>query len=474
MVKQPHTCGTSEVRHVHPQCTARFLGCRIMSIMWAQSDITVAALIKVIHSLTTYRVHYSKDWGAKEHTLALLWRDWRESDTKVPRLLNAISYFNPGIRCIIDSCDQWLPNEKGQYYPMLKRVFWCFPQCVGGFAHCRPIVSVDAIFLIGKYKSTLMVAVGMTAENQLPPLAFALIDGENNESWSWFLCLVRKEVLGPDRSICMISDHHHGLLNGAKDPIDGYPPLIHRWCSRHFATNIWKKQRSKEVIARLKALCKVKKEKKFEDKLKEMEKILNDDANAWLLQQWPEKSKWTLAFDEGGSRYGIMATNISEVFNFVLKGIRALSISGIVDYTFHKCNEYFVNRWNKARQSIAKGEHWGEHARKHLLEQCKIPTNEVVMLFDPVRLVYEVKSSSRTNVSGEISGGRIFRVEIGDVVSCTCMTPTLLHLPCSHVITACRMRHVLHEGSNQMSPYYSLSIEEKTWAARFESLLDPS
>jgi hypothetical protein len=44
-VKQPQTCGTSEVRHVHPQCTARFLGCRIMSIVWAQSDITVAALI---------------------------------------------------------------------------------------------------------------------------------------------------------------------------------------------------------------------------------------------------------------------------------------------------------------------------------------------------------------------------------------------------------------------------------------------
>jgi hypothetical protein len=84
-----------------------------MSIVWAQSDITVAALIEVIHTLTTYRVCYNKAWRAKEHALALLWGDWRESYTKVPRLLNVISYFNPGIRCIIDSCDQWLPNEKG-------------------------------------------------------------------------------------------------------------------------------------------------------------------------------------------------------------------------------------------------------------------------------------------------------------------------------------------------------------------------
>jgi hypothetical protein len=93
-------------------------------------------------------------------------------------------------------------------------------------------------------------------------------------------------VLGPGRSICMISDHHRGFLNGAKEHIKGYPPLIHMWCSRHFAANIWKKQWSKEVIARLKTLCKVKKEKKFEARLKELEKILNDDANAWLFEQF--------------------------------------------------------------------------------------------------------------------------------------------------------------------------------------------
>jgi hypothetical protein len=52
--------------------------------------------------------------------------------------------------------------------------------------------------------------------------------------------------------------------------------------------------------------------------------------------------------------------------------------------------------------------------------------------------MYE-KLSSQTNVGGEVSGGHIFQVEIGDVVSYTCMTLTLLHLHCSHVITACRM-----------------------------------
>jgi hypothetical protein len=53
---------------------------------------------------------------------------------------------------------------------------------VAGFTHCRPIISVDGTFLIGKYKGTLIIAVGMTAENQLLLLAFALVEGENNES----------------------------------------------------------------------------------------------------------------------------------------------------------------------------------------------------------------------------------------------------------------------------------------------------
>jgi hypothetical protein len=233
----------------------------------------------------------------------------------------------------------------------------------------------------------------------------------------------------------MILNHHRGLLNGAKDHLEGYPPLIHRWCSRYFVTNIWKNQRSKEVIARLKTLCKVKEEKKFEARPKELEKILNDDVNAWLFEQlpkkskwalafdesgsrygimtmnilevfnfilkgihslpissivdytfhkcneyfvsWlfeqlPKKSKWALAFDEGGSRYGIMTMNILDVFNFILKGIHSLPISSIVDYTFHKCNEYFVSRWEKARWSLAKGEHWREPARKYLLEHVDI------------------------------------------------------------------------------------------------------
>jgi hypothetical protein len=99
-------------------------------------------------------------------------------------MLSSISHFNLGTRCVIDNGGKWLPNDEGRYCPVLKHVFWCFSQCVAGFIHCRPIISVDDTFLTGKYKGTLMVDVGITTENHLLPLAFALVEGENNESWS--------------------------------------------------------------------------------------------------------------------------------------------------------------------------------------------------------------------------------------------------------------------------------------------------
>jgi hypothetical protein len=117
---------------------------------------------------------------------------------------------------------------------------------------------------------------------------------------------------------------------------------------------------------------------------------------------------------------------------------------------------------------------WGEPGRKYLLEQGKISNNEVAAIFDPTKLVYQLKSSSQTNIGGKVSRGCIFHVEIGDVVSCTCVTPAFLHFPCSHVIIAYRMQCVLHEGSKYMSLYYSLSAEEKTWEPIFGSLLDLS
>jgi hypothetical protein len=53
---------------------------------------------------------------------------------------------------------------------------------------------------------------------------------------------------------------------------------------------------------------------------------MNPEAKEWLEEQVVNKHKWTNAFDEGGWRYGVNNTNLSEVLNKVLKGTCYASI----------------------------------------------------------------------------------------------------------------------------------------------------
>jgi hypothetical protein len=142
----------------------------------------------------------------------------------------------------------------------------------------------------------------------------------------------------------MILDRHHGLLVAAREHVDGCPPLEHQECMRYFAANIWRRQKKKEVVQKLKSLCACRSEEKFEETPGELQKVLNARAKRWLEGQMPQRDKWALSFDAGGLRYGVMATNSLESLNKVFKGIRAVPMSGIVEYSFRKCNEYFVNR----------------------------------------------------------------------------------------------------------------------------------
>jgi hypothetical protein len=93
---------------------------------------------------------------------------------------------------------------------------------------------------------------------------------------------------------------------------------------------------------------------KFEVTLAKLQKVLNARAKSWLEDHMPQRDKRALAFDVRGLRYGVMTTNSLESFNKAFKGIRAVPVSGIVEYSFRKCNEYFVNRWNIATASKEK------------------------------------------------------------------------------------------------------------------------
>ena len=57
-------------------------------------------------------------------------------------------------------------------------------------------------------------------------------------------------------------------------------------------------------------------------------------------------------YDSGGARYGIMTTNLAEVYNWVMRGMRSLPLVGIVEGIMHETCRYFIDRYIAASKAM--------------------------------------------------------------------------------------------------------------------------
>ena len=133
-----------------------------------------------------YKIRYDKACRAKQRTWKMIYGDWEEGYEQLPALFNAIKVVNPGMHY------EYVPkpNEWNGGRQIFFCAFWCFSQCIEAFRHYRPVFSIDGTFLLGKYQGTMLIAIGVDADDCLVPLAFALAEKENKDSWAWFLRLV--------------------------------------------------------------------------------------------------------------------------------------------------------------------------------------------------------------------------------------------------------------------------------------------
>jgi hypothetical protein len=73
------------------------------------------------------------------------------------------------------------------------------------------------------------------------------------------------------------------------------------------------------------------------------------------FSQWIQnepKEKWSLLFDKGGVRHGVMTTNFAEVYNAVLPGARAQPLIGIIEFFLYRTMKYFLDRANAAHAAM--------------------------------------------------------------------------------------------------------------------------
>ncbi|RVW68072.1 hypothetical protein CK203_064579 [Vitis vinifera] len=378
---------------------------------------------------------------------------------ELPRFFLALEQSNPG--CIMYS-KMVLGNNPNE--EIFQRVFWAFAPSIKGFAHCRPVLSIDGTHLYGKYKGTLLIAMGCDGNNQLFPLAFAMTEGENTNSWSWLLACIRVGVT-QRKGLRLISDRHPGIIAAVNETYSGWtqPDACHRFCMRHLASNFNTKFKDKTLKD---LMCRAAMESKVKKLISHMDTIgrINAEARNWLEQIPLEK--WALSYD-GGRRYGIMTTNMSEVFNGVLKGARNLPITTLVQLTFYRVNSYFTVRREHGANRLASGEEFTPHIDAKIKAKVVKAGAHEVLLYDHVAGRFHVKT--RHSVGSSNRKPRTYHVTL-QTGSCTCNKTLLLGFPCLHILAACHCRAI--DFRQFVQGYYTTHAYLSTWAPLFYPIFD--
>ena len=75
------------------------------------------------------------------------------------------------------------PNEWKDGRHIFFDAFLCFPQCIEAFRHCCLVLSIDDTFFAWQVYGHTIGSHFLCIDNALVPLAFALVERENKDSW---------------------------------------------------------------------------------------------------------------------------------------------------------------------------------------------------------------------------------------------------------------------------------------------------
>ncbi|KAB8106596.1 hypothetical protein EE612_041009, partial [Oryza sativa] len=518
-------------------------------------DLTMTTTEIAAYLAQYYGDQYSRAgaWRAKMKALELRYGTFYDSHNYAPRLLKDIKHKHP--YSFVDIKDTEVADCKD--FRVLHRIFWAFDQCRRSFMHCRPVICIKGTPLCGKYQGVLMTALAFDANDYCIPVAFAVVEGESKESWLWFLRNVNHSVVNGRSNVCLIHDYKRELLDAVEDlqdsPEEAYPwrGIQSRWCVEHLAESFFAHFGDRKLVMLFKKLCQQSRPCKFGKIWKELDELTlkytqekESGASGEIQQESVEHGetefvaqsphihldsvgeeverncaggteskitrfsewigpkpmeKWSLLYDKNDARYGIMGTSIADLYkdNHVMKGIRCLPLSGLLDLTYRRMAECYDTRSAAAKKSTGNPLiNFPECIQDEMKAKLqKAETHHVTCInsgnknafFEEGHGIFKVQSKNkyviveltqretqthkhpkvRTVISGNTIHNTLVREPVIRKAHCSCNKLKLLRKPCSHVIAVCCQVGV--SPDTYMSPYYTLAYLADTWRGKFDA-----
>jgi len=167
------------------------------------------------------------------------------------------------------------------------------------------------------------------------PLAYGIIDSENDASWSWFFVQLR-EAYRERSNMCVVSDRNESIIKAVTKVYKNVP---HYACMWHLWCNVEKKFRkaSKELSPVFYTMAKTCSKVEFDRLMDTVEKV---DVGVKEYLELAGYDKWSRCHAETHQGWA-MTSNIAESINAALVSARELPI-----FNFLEEVRLMFGRWN--------------------------------------------------------------------------------------------------------------------------------
>ncbi|GKE54014.1 multidrug resistance-associated protein 5, partial [Tanacetum coccineum] len=274
------------------------------------------------------------------------------------------------------------------------RIYVYFGGLKEGFKNgCRRVVALDGCFLKSPDQGEILTAIGRDGNNHIYPIAWAIVNVENKENWSWFL-----ELLGADLDMSTGQDAEH------------------MQCARHIYENFKKQYSGLEFRQLFWATSKASYPRLF-NKITEQIKAANPGAYQYLIDKDPKT--WSKAFFEVDRGCKAVENGFSECFDSVLVSVSNKPLLTMLEAII----VIVIERMNTIRKISST---WTDDICPSILKRIDLMKNHT-WFWHVIHIggeSFEVRS-----------GSDALKVDLS-TRACSCRMWQLFGLPCVHVISA--------------------------------------
>nr|KAJ0194401.1 hypothetical protein LSAT_V11C800437320 [Lactuca sativa] len=431
-------------------CSSKFLANNILHQVESNPKIPTRALQEELVQRYSLSISKMKVFRAKAMAKQYVYGDYEKQYGVLREYAMELKSKNLGTTVKIDVETE--PNVCSETR-IFKRIYTYLGPLKEGFKKgLRDFLGFDGTFLKGPFLGQILTAVGLDSNNGIYPVAYAIIETENINSWTWFLEHLGDDLdLNSSSNFTFISDRQKGILAAIEKL---FPSAKQRFCLRHVYDNMKLKHKGDELREAVWCCGKVYNIPKFNRAMEKLKKP-NPKAHEWL-SKIPAKH-WARSHFSRRALTDSLTNNLCEVFNSKLDEARDKPIITCLEYI----REYLTKRIVNVHKVLDKCNGSLSTTATTILENNKTEASKMGVLFN---------GADKYQVTGLWMEQYVVNLKER---SCTCRKWDITGIPCQHAIAA--MYDKMQNGSECGDPeaWVSKCYWLSTWNAMYQHTIDP-